>query len=87
MSPCRTVAFLRMGELLNTKWEVQTSTLCDGWINVWTWEEGDDGPKRQLFDSEVEAKAAIYDFLIDVAEAPDILPYNVEDYRVVEVEA
>ena len=66
------------------KFEVQTSTICDGWINVWSWEEGETGPSPQYYDSREEAQADIDDFLASTREAG--MSYTEEDYRVVEVE-
>lgn len=45
-------------------YEVQTYTVCDGWINTW---HVDDEP--QFFDTVEEAKTELEDFLDDVAEA------------------
>ena len=68
-----------------TKWEVQTSTFCDGWINVWTWSDEDNDAVRQLFDTPEEAQAAIDEFIQDTKDSPDVEDYDPEDYRVVEV--
>jgi hypothetical protein len=63
-----------------TKFEVQTLTICDGWINTWT---SDDEP--QYFETEAEAFHAIGEFFEDLARANMAEDYDVEDYRVVEI--
>lgn len=68
-----------------TKFEVQTSSICEGWLNVWSWQEGDEEPQRQLFDTAKEAQDAIDEFIQDTKNSPDIEDYDPEDYRVVEV--
>lgn len=75
-----------------TLYEVQTYTLCDGWVNCWTvYEEGDRDGKPQTFESEAAAQAELDGFLSDIQEqidsgerAPDE-GYDPEDFRVVEV--
>jgi predicted nucleic acid-binding Zn-ribbon protein len=67
--------------------EVQTHTICDGWINCWTV----DG-ELQYFETREEAEANIAEFLDDVATEihcgvrKEDEGYSEEDYRVVEVE-
>lgn len=70
----------------SVKYQVQTHTYFDSWINVW--EEEQDGTMiEQIFDTREEAQAAIDEFIADTVASPDIEDYDPEDYRVVEVEA
>ena len=74
-------------------YEVQTFTICDGWIN--TWEAVDKNGTRvpETFATEAEAEAAIEEFLDDIEaeiEAGDRHPedgYQGSDFRVVQVGA
>jgi len=66
--------------------EVQTFTLCDGWINCWTVDE-----QPQIFDTEAEAQEALDEFFANIAadmesgeRAPDE-GYNHEELRIVEI--
>jgi len=66
-------------------WEVQTHTLIDGWVNVWT---GGDG-LPVLFDTEADAEHEVRVLLDDVkaavADGYMESEYSEDDYRVVEV--
>jgi hypothetical protein len=62
------------------KFEVQTSTIVDGWINTW---HEDDHP--QTFASEKEAQEAIDEFFDDLEHAGMADDYDREDYRIVEL--
>ena len=66
------------------KWEVQTNTMCDGWVNTWH-----DGEELLTFGSEAEAQADLDEFLHEMAEAAsrgDVEDeYSREDYRIVRV--
>ena len=66
---------------MNTRYEVQTYTIIDGWINVWTI---DDVPVT--FSSKARAQRELYEFFRDL---PDQMAdcYSPEDYRVVKVGA
>jgi hypothetical protein len=65
-------------------YEVQTYTLCDGWVNCWT----DDNEAPVTYPTREEAEAAVTEHLEDVAaavRAGDMAEeYRREDYRVVE---
>ena len=73
-------------------WEVQHHTLCQGWVNCWS--EEVDGVSRPLtYPSEAAARDALEEFLREIAEEiaygerdPDH-GYDVEEFRVVEVDA
>ena len=64
--------------------EVQTYTMCDGWINCWFL----DG-KPQTFPTQESAERELNTFLAFVEEAAargDMdEAYSLEDYRIVEV--
>jgi hypothetical protein len=66
--------------------EIQEYTLCDGWIN--TWSEDDGSPVR--FSSLAEAEKELQDFIFDQNEAVFMgcmaECYDIDDYRIVPVE-
>jgi hypothetical protein len=66
------------------RYEVQTYTLCDGWVNTWT---VDDEP--MTFDTPEAAEAEIDDFLADVTEAVEdgymADGHDRADYRIVPI--
>ena len=64
------------------RYEVQTHTLCDGWINCWTIEDN-----TEYFATEQEAQDAIYEFFADLSRAGLSAAYRLEDYRVVRTDA
>lgn len=73
------------GENMSKKYEVQTNTICNGWVNCWH-EDGE----LLYFNSEMDAKNAIYDF-VEEQKMGVIAGYlsdanDIEDYRVVEVD-
>jgi hypothetical protein len=69
---------------MSKKYEVQTNTICNGWVNCWHEDE-----KLLYFDTNLDAINAIYDFVEEqrmgviagyLSDANDF-----EDYRVVVV--
>jgi hypothetical protein len=62
------------------KYEVQTYTLCDGWVN--TWSEDD---QLMTFDTLKEAQIALQDHLKDLAHAVmfGMVVDGTSDYRIV----
>lgn len=67
------------------RYEVQTHTMCDGWINCWTETDEDDVETLQTFETYEEAEATIYEFFADLARAGMASMYDLGDYRIVEV--
>ena len=71
-------------------YEVQTFTLCDGWVNCWS-VEIDGISQQETFETEAEADAAIDEFLAEIQaeiERGDRAPdegYDRGDYCVVKV--
>jgi hypothetical protein len=63
-----------------TRYEVQTYTLCDGWINCWTTYEDDGHSYPTYYETYAEAEADLNDVLREWPE------YMREEYRIVEVE-
>lgn len=70
-------------------WEIETYTLCDGWVNTWTVAEGNGAEVAQTFATRAEAEAAMAEFLAEIEEEianglrqPDE-GHDEEDYRVV----
>lgn len=49
---------------MTTKYEVQTDTICDGWVNGWSDEDG-----ASQYDTIAEAQAAIDDHIESMADA------------------
>ena len=72
-------------EKRTTKFEIQTYTLCAGWINIWA----DDG-EPVLFDTREAAQAELADFLAEQAHAVQLgylEDFSAEDYKIEEVAA
>jgi hypothetical protein len=72
------------------KYEVQTYTLCEGWVNCWRiWENGIE--RLHTFDSVAEAQDENNEFLKDIADeiaAGERKPdegYDPADFRIVEI--
>lgn len=63
------------------RWEVQTDTLCDGWVNTWSVDE-----RPLTFDSRKEAAAELKVFLADTQEAAAAgymdEPYRADEFRI-----
>lgn len=59
--------------------EVQTDTLCDGWINCWT--ESGTGP--WVFPTYQDAEDELFDFIAEVNRHG--MGYVLSEYRIVEV--
>jgi hypothetical protein len=76
---------------MEKRYEVQTWTLCDGWINTWSiCEEAGDIP--ETFATREETYAALCEFLADIQAEIDAGQrsadegYDADDYRVAEVQ-
>jgi hypothetical protein len=64
-------------------YQIETYTLCQGWINIWT---DDDVPV--IFDTYAAASADLAEYLAELAHAVKVGhldDYNPEDYRIVEL--
>jgi hypothetical protein len=70
--------------------EVQEFTLCDGWINNWSFNDDDGESRPSYFQTQKDAEIALKWFLDDceeevgagnMADCPDK-----EDFRIVEVQ-
>jgi hypothetical protein len=67
-------------------YEVQTYTLCAGWINLWT----DDGNTLVTFETLEDAQKELDGFLKDQAhfvEIGHLEDFSPEDYKIAEVTA
>ena len=53
------------------KYEIQTFTLCDGWVNTWTVHHVDGTSTPETFSTEEEAQAALDEFFADIQEEID----------------
>lgn len=73
---------------MNTHYEIQTFTLCDGWINTWFIIDKDNSETPETFASEAEAQQALDEFLREIQEEIDAghrLPdegYSPDDFRI-----
>ena len=69
-----------------SKFEVQEYTLCDGWVNTWTFDDG----KPSYYQTRKDAELALSWFLQDCQE--EVEAGNMADvpdgdtFRIVEVE-
>ncbi len=72
-------------------YEIQTFTLCDGWINTWRIIQKDNTEIPETFATADEAWQALYEFLHEIQEeidAGDRSPdegYSFEDYRIIPI--
>ena len=67
-------------------YEVQTYTLCAGWINLWT----DDGNTLVTFETLEDAQKELDGFLKDqthMVEIGHLEDFSPEDYKIAEVTA
>jgi hypothetical protein len=72
-----------------SKFEIQTYTLCDGWVNTWTIENEEGISIKEYFNTSLEALECLNEFFDDVLQDfnegnLDSL-YDRDDYRIVEV--
>jgi len=68
------------------KYEIQTYTLCAGWINIWS--ENDAEPVT--FNTREAAEKDLADYLAELAHAVQLghlEDYNPEDYKIEKVTA
>jgi hypothetical protein len=80
---------------MGKRYEVQTWTLCDGWINTWSIiEEAGDNIFTDIpetFPTREEAQQALDEFLFDIQSEIDTGQrsadegYDAEDFRIVQV--
>ena len=72
-----------MLRVLLMSYQIETYTLCCGWVNIWA---DDDAPV--IFDTYAAASADLAEYLADLAHAVKVGhldDYNPDDYRIVEV--
>ena len=74
------------------RYEVQTYTLCDGWVNTWRIEYLDGKVEYETFANSAEARAALdefFDNLWDEITAGQMHPeaFDTDRYRVAKVGA
>ena len=73
-------------------YEVQTFTLCDGWVNTWRIEHHDGTVEYETFASNAEAQAALDEYLDDLwdeitAGQTHPVAFDTDRYRVAKVGA
>jgi hypothetical protein len=71
------------------RYEIQTYTICDGWVNTWGIEQDNGESKPEYFDSYEDAIDALDDFFDEVHEAYQQgwikTKYRPEEFRIVEI--
>lgn len=78
---------------MNKRYEVQTWTLCDGWINTWSYAETDNIMRPETFPTMETAQQALDEFLFDIQSEIDTGQrsadegYDAGDYRIKEVQS
>lgn len=76
---------------MNTRYEIQIFTLCDGWTNTWFIIEEDNTETPETFATEAEARQALIEFLSEIQEeisGGQRFPeegYNIDDFRIVAI--
>jgi hypothetical protein len=69
-------------------YEVQTFTLCDGWVNTWMVHDENGRMEPETFATEEEAQAALDEFFADIQAEIDAGQrepdegYDSEDFRI-----
>ena len=70
-------------------YEVQTRTICDGWVNTWHEYDDDNEEIPMVFDSFESALEELDEFIYDCDKAYNMgdieSPYLREDYRIVKI--
>jgi hypothetical protein len=72
-----------MLRVLLMSYQIETYTLCQGWINIWS---DDDVPV--IFDTYTAASAELAEYLAELAHAVKVGhldDYNPDDYRIMEL--
>ncbi len=69
-------------------YEIQTYTLCDGWVNTWMVIGEDGSASPETFPTKIAAQDALDEFLAEIAEEIAIGQrsadegYDAEDFRI-----
>lgn len=66
------------------KYEILTYTLCDGFINTWTDDDGDSVVFDTLAEAEKELAEYVHDLEMAYAEG-DLSKYSAEDFKIAPV--
>jgi hypothetical protein len=72
-----------MLRVLLMNYQIETYTLCCGWVNIWS-----DDDVLVTFDTYAAASADLAEYLADLAHAVKVGhldDYNPDDYRIVKV--
>lgn len=70
------------------RYEVQHYTIIDGWVNTWSYNEGDGVMRPETFATREEAEAALAEHLQDLDEeflAGHCGSYSSDEFRVAPV--
>lgn len=74
-----------------SKYEVQSYTLCDGWINTWALIDEHGETEAETFDTKEQAEEALLEYLADIQDEIDAgqcepeYTYYIEDFRIAEI--
>lgn len=66
-------------------YEIQLNTVADGWINTWSYDNGDGIMQPETFATREEAEAALAEFfqeLDDQVSVGQIASYDRDEFRV-----
>ena len=81
---------MKIIRLPSVRYEVQTWTLCDGWVNTWTVLD-ERGSEPETISTRKEAQAALDEFLLDIQSEIDAGQrdpehgYDASEFRIVPV--
>jgi len=70
-------------------YEVQTLTICDGWINTWTVHYPDGSSEPETFETAAQAQEALDEFFadiqaeIDAGQRTEDEGYSRDEFRIV----
>ncbi len=68
-------------------YEIQTYTLCYGWLNTWTYEDSKGVTRPETFSTRQAAQEALDEALLELAEEyslGNIFDYDHADFRIVQ---
>lgn len=74
---------------MNKRYEVQTDTICDGWVNTWHEYDDDNNEVPMTFDTFEAAVEELDEHLYDMQKAYNMgdisTPEDRDNFRIVEI--
>lgn len=70
------------------RYEVQTETLCDGWVNCWMTYDEHNNMIPTIYDTREEAEAELAEYIEEMnfaVECGDVIDFDPETLRIAEV--